>query len=240
MKLSERLQAIADEIKPGETMADIGTDHGFLPVALVERGISPRALMADVSEAALAKAVRFGTRHGIQNPADYRLGDGLTVLAPGETDAVVLAGMGALLMIRILSEDPAKTASFSKFVLQPRNYPQRLRKWLWEADFGLVEDKLVREGRRICEILTVVPGKPGRIPWPDPAWAPEDIRWEVPPWYARPGEKVYADYLAAKAERENRVLGELANRKHPSETILCQRKARQEYLLGLKKGESHD
>lgn len=240
MKLSERLQAIADEIKPGETMADIGTDHGFLPVALVKRGTCPRALMADVSEAALAKAIRFGTRHGIQDPAAYRLGDGLSVLAPGETDAVVLAGMGALLMIRILSEDPAKTASFSKFILQPRNYPHLLRKWLWEADFGLLEDNLVREGRRICEILTVAPRKPGRIPWPAPPWEPGDIRWEVPPWYARPGEKIYEDYLAAKAERETRVLGELMNQKKPSEELLRQRTARRDYLLGLMKGESHD
>lgn len=240
MKLSDRLQAIADEINPGETMADIGTDHGFLPLALWRRGISPRVVLGDVSEAALSKAVRFGHRHGLSDPDCYRAGDGLSVLAPGEVDAVVLAGMGAPLMIQILSEDPAKTAGFSKFILQPRNYPDRLRKWLWEADFGLVEDKLVREGRRICEILTVCPGKPGRIPWPDPAWPPDDLRWEVPPWYARPGEAIYRDYLASMLDRENRILEALNHRRHASDEPIRLRMARRDYLLGLMKGEIHD
>lgn len=239
MKLSARLQAIADEIKPGETMADVGTDHGFLPVELMRNGVSPKAIMADVSDAALAKARRHGQRAGYGESALYRIGDGLNVLDPGESDVVVLAGMGAILMIDILSADPPKTASFARFILQPRNYPYLLRKWLQEQEYSLQKDFLVREGRRICEIMIASPSQPGKIFWPDPPWPQEDIRWEVPPWYGKAEEPVFREYIEHKLHREIRVRRELRRKKQSAEVLLQVRDVRIAYLESLLKGECH-
>ena len=99
MKLTPRLQTIADEINPGETMADIGTDHGFLPVYLWENKISPNVIMADISAGSLAKAEENCRAFFPDREFDLRLGNGLEILQPGEVDAVVMAGMGGILNV---------------------------------------------------------------------------------------------------------------------------------------------
>ena len=117
IKLTSRLKTIADEIEKGETMADIGTDHGFLPVFLWEKGICPKVVMTDVSSGSLAKArLNCQTLHP-EADFDLRLGSGLEVLEPGEVDAVVIAGMGGILMTEILGADIEKAWSFKKIIL---------------------------------------------------------------------------------------------------------------------------
>lgn len=165
-KLSDRLQMIADNIKPGETMADIGTDHGFLPLYLIEQGISPRVIMTDISEPSLRKGIDGAEILGKNVPeidiyerCDFRSGDGLTIIRAHEVDNVVIAGMGGLLMTEILGEDISKTLSFKRLILQPRNHSEQLRKWLASNGFNIVREQLVREGKFICEIITAQPGR---------------------------------------------------------------------------------
>ena len=155
--LTDRLQMIADEIKQGETMADIGTDHGFLPLHLWESGISPKVIMCDISEPSLAKAKAASGAYQFGNELDFRAGDGLTVLKSGEVDDIVIAGMGGLLIWDIMSKDMDKTCSFQKFILQPRNHAGTLRYRLASAGFDIAKNQLVREGKFICEIITVKP-----------------------------------------------------------------------------------
>ena len=152
MKLSDRLELIADCIKAGETMADIGTDHGFLPLYLLKKGISPKVIMTDISPYSLDKARKnFEDEKGTVLPSsfhpEFRVGDGLKVLEPAEVDAVVMAGIGGKLMIEILEEDAAKSHSFGKFILQPRKHPGELRHYLYHNGFMIEEERLVREGK---------------------------------------------------------------------------------------------
>ena len=107
IKLSDRLKSIADEIKKGETVADIGTDHGFLPVYLWENHISPHVIMTDISPASLKKAEDNCQTEYPGIKFDLRTGDGLEPVRPAETDAVVMAGMGGLLMSEILGKNPS-------------------------------------------------------------------------------------------------------------------------------------
>lgn len=158
MKLSDRLQLIADEINKGETMADIGTDHGFLPLYLLESGKCPRAVMADISAGSLKKAEDNCSMLHPGRPFDLRLGNGIDVLEDGEVDVVVIAGMGGLLIADILEWDLAKSRSIKRYILQPRNNVGRLRYWLAENGFVITKENLVREGKFICEILTVESG----------------------------------------------------------------------------------
>lgn len=158
MKLSDRLQLIADEINYGETMADVGTDHGFLPLYLLESGKCPHVIMADISSGSLAKANENCKLAGPGKTYDLRLGDGIDVLEDGEVDVVVIAGMGGLLIRDILDWNVQKSRSIRRYIFQPRNKVGVLRYWLKSKGFEIVKESLVREGKYICEVLTVESG----------------------------------------------------------------------------------
>ena len=158
MKLSDRLQLIADEIIAGETMADIGTDHGFLPLYLMESGKCPHVIMADISKGSLAKADENCKLAGLGKTYDLRLGDGIDVLEDGEVDVVAIAGMGGLLIRDILDWNIKKSRSFKRYIFQPRNKIGALRYWLYLNGFDIEKESLVREGKYICEVITVRTG----------------------------------------------------------------------------------
>ena len=118
IKLTPRLKTIAEEIEKGETMADIGTDHGFLPIYLWEAGLCPKVIMTDISRGSLSKADENCRSLHPETEFDLRLGSGLEVLSCGEVDSVVIAGMGGILMTEILGADVQKAWSFRKLILQ--------------------------------------------------------------------------------------------------------------------------
>lgn len=176
IKLSDRLELIANLIEKNETMADIGTDHGFLPVALWERGICRKIILSDVNTGPLNKAMENIEGSNPGAVFDLRLGNGLSTLAPGEVTTVVIAGMGGVLMIDILGEDLAKSKSFEKIILQPRNGQSKLRYWLLVNGFEISKEELVKEGKVICEIMVVKPAENLLPETPD--WL--EIRYELP------------------------------------------------------------
>ena len=153
--LSERLQVIADLIEYGETMADIGTDHGFLPVYLIKTGKCPYAIATDISQNSLKKAENLILSEGALNYCSARVGNGLDPIENAEVDDVVIAGMGGILMTEILSADLNKSRSFKKFILQPRSKLYYLRKWIRDNGFTIKKESIVKEGERFCEILLV-------------------------------------------------------------------------------------
>lgn len=157
IRLSERLQGIADWIEPGSRVADIGTDHGYIPIWLKQTGRSDYIVAGDIHEGPLQKMRDHLDRwlEGDDSGIFLRKGDGLKVIGKGEADTAVIAGMGGLLMIDILSEDPEKTLSVKRFLLQPRNAQDKLRKWLLDNGFTIADEKLVRESRFVWEILLV-------------------------------------------------------------------------------------
>ncbi|MBQ9016503.1 MAG: SAM-dependent methyltransferase [Firmicutes bacterium] len=198
MKLSERMQVIADHVDAGEVVADIGTDHGQIPVWLFASGISPRAILSDISDGSIRKAEETAAAYQFGEGMSFRTGDGLSVLRPGEADTVIIAGMGGKLIRQILAADPGHTASFRKFILQPRKGQGPLRKWLLQNGYRILCEDVVREGRFLPEIITALSpafagsgeaAKHGRAP--DLAAADrehlkgleeQDIRLRVPPW----------------------------------------------------------
>ena len=157
IKLSDRLQKIAEFIEPGETVADIGTDHGLLPIALWESGKSPHVILSDINEGPLEKARANINKYYPETEFDIRIGCGIQTLKPGEADSVVIAGMGGLLITEILGDDLHKTKTYKKFILQPRNAPNRLRAWLLENGFVIADETLVRERKYLCEVILAAP-----------------------------------------------------------------------------------
>lgn len=161
IKLSDRLQSIADFIEPGESVADIGTDHGFLPIALWERGTSPHVILSDINSGPLEKARANIEKHYPDKDFDVRIGSGIQTIRPAEVDNIVIAGMGGLLIAEILGDDLTKSKSFRKLILQPRNDQDKLRQWLLENGFSITDEILVRERKYLCEIILAVPTKAG-------------------------------------------------------------------------------
>ena len=207
--LTDRLQMIADGIQQGETMADIGTDHGFLPLYLWENGISPSVIMCDISEPSLAKAKAAAGAYQFGRELDFRAGDGLKILKSGEVDAVVIAGMGGLLIHDILAADMEKTCSFSKYIFQPRNHAAHLRYWLVSNGFSIVKNQLVREGKFICEVITVLPpksSKNGDTDLSDTLPAQDDPCWDLPKDMLLSQPELARDYAAVKLGIEQKIL----------------------------------
>lgn len=160
-KLNDRLFAIAQYIKAGERVADIGTDHALLPVYLVQNDISPLVIATDVAAGPFAVARGRIDRLMDGSPNSERIelrrGDGLDALAPREVDAVIIAGMGGELIADIITRDLSKGRSFAKYILQPRTKSDRLRASLAENGFIILEETAAREKGRMCEILLVSP-----------------------------------------------------------------------------------
>jgi tRNA (adenine22-N1)-methyltransferase len=150
-KYTDRIRKIASYVEAGESVADIGPDHGYLSIWLIREGVSSRVIMTDIAEGPLKIARGNAERYGV---TDCRLGDGLEPMAHGEVDAVVIAGMGGETIIGIMEADPAKTASFPKYILQPRTKTDELRSWLAER-YEIVEDVVAEERGRPCPILVV-------------------------------------------------------------------------------------
>lgn len=189
IKLTERLQCLADQIEQNETMADIGTDHGFLPIYLWENEISPKVIMADISAGSLEKARCNCEELYPGQKFDLRLGNGIQILENGEVDAVVIAGMGGKLMTQILEENMEKTRSIKKLVLQPRNGQGKLRYWLVKNNFSIVKESLVREGKYICEIITAVPELvDNKLSYEIYGCDKNSMEYETPPWITSAGE----------------------------------------------------
>ena len=154
IRLNDRLKQIASYIKKGESVCDVGTDHGFLPIYLFENNISEKIIMSDVSKGSIEKAVSDAKEElGDLNRIDARYGDGFDVLEPGEVDDIVIAGMGGLQILDIMTWDITKTLTYKKFIFQPRRDAAVLRKWLDINGFTIVEQVVVPENGRYSEII---------------------------------------------------------------------------------------
>ncbi len=157
IKLTDRLQKIADFVPRGARVADIGTDHGFIPLWLHLNGISDYIVAGDVNSGPLEKMKGNLDRivGGCPESIVMRQGSGFEVFREGEVDTVVIAGMGGRLMMDIFEADRAKTASLKMMILQPRKEQAGLRKWLFDNGFDVYDGSLVRESRFVWEIMAV-------------------------------------------------------------------------------------
>ena len=143
--LSKRLQAVADMVSVGSRVCDVGCDHGFVSIYLTEQGISPRVLAMDVRKGPLSAAAEHVTERGLDGQITVRLSDGLHNYNIGEADTLICAGMGGRLMMRILSDDAEKTASFGELILQPQSELEAFRRFLYEQGYRITEENMIEE-----------------------------------------------------------------------------------------------
>ncbi|MBN7772409.1 tRNA (adenine(22)-N(1))-methyltransferase [Clostridium aminobutyricum] len=242
IKLSDRLQVIANLIDKGQTMADIGTDHGFLPLYLFERDISPKVILADISKGSLQKAIdnvedKACEEENTDSAFQFRLGNGIEVLEDGEVDIVVIAGMGGALMTQILGTNLEKSKSFKKIILQPRNAPGKLRFWLQHNGFEIVSENLVREGKFICEILEIQPS--GNEPGQDQVQngQEDDIKYEVPVSLLIRNGDLAIEFVQRKLNTEINILENMGKAVEIDQEKVEKTKQRIDYLQKLLNNE---
>lgn len=149
VKLSERLLAAASLIRGGGIVADIGTDHGYLPVYLIENGIIKKAFGADIGKMPLENAAKAVEYYNLSDKIELRLSDGLKEFSPDEADEFVFAGMGGTLIKEKLAETPWVKNPKYHFVFQPQSRAEDLREFLFENGFTINSEIAVCEGRRV-------------------------------------------------------------------------------------------
>ncbi len=161
MKLSKRLELVASMVPAGSRIADIGTDHGYIPITLVERGICPSAIAMDVGTGPLARAQAHIRDRGLEGRISTRISDGMAKLKPGEADAVVLAGMGGELVIHILEGGRHLWGDVEAFILSPQSDLEKVRRYLEKNDFQIQKEDMVWDEGKYYTVMLAVRGVGG-------------------------------------------------------------------------------
>ncbi len=151
VSLSKRLNAVASLVKSGSSVADVGTDHGYIPVYLVKNNISPFAVAMDINEKPLASCKALVKEEGLEDIVQTRLSNGLEKLNKGECDTVIIAGMGAELIVDILSN--CDFVNELHLILQPMTHPELARKYLFDNGFEINNDFIVTDGKHSYSIF---------------------------------------------------------------------------------------
>lgn len=154
-QLGPRLSACAAYVRENHILADIGTDHAYLPVWLLKNDRIPRAIAVDLRPGPLARAQQTLEKYGETHRVRLMLSDGLDALQPGEAQDIVIAGMGGELILRILSADPACIQKDTSLILQPMTAAYALRKGLASLKLGITSETAVLDSGKVYSVMTV-------------------------------------------------------------------------------------
>ena len=153
MQIGSRLETIGRLVPQDSILADIGTDHAYLPVWLIEQGRIKKAIAGDIAAGPCQAARSTIAQHGLQKQVEVRMGSGLSVVQPGEASCITIAGMGASTMIAILEADLAVAEAAEALILQPMAGAASLRKWPCSHGWELIDEELVDDAPHFYEII---------------------------------------------------------------------------------------
>ena len=164
--ISKRMESVISMVTRGARICDVGCDHAYVSIALVERGISPFALAMDVNSGPLERAGEHIETAGLSGQIVTRLSDGLKAYNIGETDTLIIAGMGGPLMRDILSYSFEKTNDFNEMILSPQSEIPDFRAFLIDNGYTIVEENMVYEDDKYYVVMKAVQGQES-IPYSD-------------------------------------------------------------------------
>ncbi|GFN24272.1 MAG: SAM-dependent methyltransferase [Thermoanaerobacteraceae bacterium] len=190
----------------GKALADIGTDHAYLPIYLVGEGHSPRAVGIESRPGPYQNALANVAAAGLSHRIDIRLGWGLKPLKPGEVEVITMAGLGCSTMRAILSASPDILNTIRHLILQPQGQEENLRRWLAGTGWRLVDEDLIWDRERYYVVLAWEPG-------PSPAFSRAE--WEVGPLLMAKGHPLLPGYLDGRLRQLQRVREGLAQSRRP-------------------------
>ena len=199
MELSKRLNFIINNIDKVSVLADVGTDHGYIPLYATQNGLCHKAIAIDINKDPLDKARLNAILEGAGDELEFRLGDGLNPLKKDEVEAVVIAGMGGNLIRDILEENIEKVASFNYLILVPAQNPEVLREYLYNNDYEIICENLCEEDGIYYELFKVRK-KDGE------SMALDSIYYEVSPKLLMQKHPLMKDYLNSKLYNYKKIL----------------------------------
>ncbi len=192
-------------VPAGKVVADVGTDHGFVPIFLVQEGITPRAIASDVREGPLLRARQHVETAGLSDRIELRLGSGLSVLSPGEAEVLLIAGMGGRLITEILEEGLEVALSAKALILSPHRDAMLVRTFLAEHGFEIVREDLVEEEGKFYPIMTAVPAKKPVVL--------TETELQYGPVLMRERPETFLRFLEAEIEKKQETIARLKNAK---------------------------
>ena len=185
--LSDRLLTCCRFVKPGDRVADVGCDHGYLGIYLLKQGIAAFVMESDVAEGPLQSAMRNAVKYGTKSKMSFHLSDGVKNI-PRDFDTLVCAGMGADTIISILDHAPWLKDSRYRLVLQCQSKRPELRQWLYDTGYRIHRETLAKDGKFVYSIMEVV-YEPGHHITPAETYLTpqllEDNHPLLPEYYAR-------------------------------------------------------
>lgn len=205
-ELTPRLQAVADRVPPGARLADVGTDHAYLPAWLLAQGRIPFAVCTDLRPGPLERARETVERLGVAQRVSLRLCDGLAAVSPGEVDCVAIAGMGGETILHILKE--AAWAAEKTCVVQPMSSLSDLRSGVGALGLHVARETIVREGETLYLVLELRAGAEG------PLTAAQTL---VGRSANHRGDPLWPEYLERETARLERALTGLERSKRPED-----------------------
>ena len=158
LQISRRLKAVAALVSPGLVLADVGCDHGYIPIYLIQKGQIPRAIAMDINQGPLLRAGEHIWEWGLEAYIETRLSDGLKALEPGEAQCLVIAGMGGPLMERILTQGAPVLKDMKELILQPQSEIGHFRQFLAENGYRIIEEDMVEEEKKYYPMMKAVQG----------------------------------------------------------------------------------
>ena len=158
--ISKRLELVASFVPQGAILLDVGSDHAYLPIELVEKGQIKGAIAGEVVEGPYQSAVKNVEAHGLKEKIQVRLANGLAAFEEvDQVSVITIAGMGGRLIARILEEGLDKLANVERLIRQPNNREDDLRIWLQDNGFQIVAESILEEAGKFYEILVVEAGQ---------------------------------------------------------------------------------
>lgn len=206
MELSDRLLAVASMVTEGNKVADVGCDHGYIPIYLVKNGISPKVIAMDVKKGPLERATAHIKAYGMTDYIETRLSNGVAKLAVGEVSTVICAGMGGRLMATILTEGREVVESLEELILQPQSELEEFRRFLDERGYAVVKEDMVKEDGKFYPMMKVVPGgtqsSAGNVP--------KVLAYKYGGLLLQEKHSVLKEYLQYQIEKQKEILGRIS------------------------------
>lgn len=209
--LSNRMAAVAGLVPGGVSACDIGCDHGFVAIYLVQEHICPRVIAMDINAGPLSRAKEHIEEAGLSAYIETRLSDGLEKLEAGETECMIAAGMGGRLVVKIMEAYPEKLESLHYLVLQPQSELSFVRRYLRERGFVIRRENMVLEDGKFYPMMLAERGGAGRkasFRGKETAY-PESLEDEFGPCLMRDRNPVLLTWLDWWEEQQNKILKEV-------------------------------
>lgn len=227
-KLDARLLAVAELVLPGQVAADIGADHGLLARHLVSSGRCPRVIASEKTPGPYANLLRLSNQADLAGRIETRLGDGLSVLRPGEAATIILAGMGGRLMLELLAAAPQVTAAATRLVLQPQKNVDQVRAWLTEHGWRIAAEELAQDSGFYYTALAAEQGQQQLSP----------VELVYGPCLLAQPHPLLAEYLSSRRLAVEALLRQVEQQSGPTARRRCDQLRREAQQLELATGLS--